>query len=89
VLGVGFIGSDEFLIMVGRLFEKLVGEFGLTWEADLDGDVVVGLGLVIFVLMSGLPEGFPRPLRVTLLVVVPLDVGPLEIVARCLVNVCE
>jgi hypothetical protein len=88
-LGVDLIGSDEFLIMVGRLFEELVIEFGLTREVTSGGDIVVELGLVVFVLTSELPRGLPRRRRVKLSVVVPLDVDPPEIVARCLVNVCE
>lgn len=89
MLGVGLIGSDDFLIMVGRLFEEPVIKFDLTREVGLGGDVVVGLGLVVFVLMSELPRGLPRRRRVKLWVVLPLDVGPLEIVARCLVNIRE
>jgi len=45
VLEVGLIGSDEFLIMVGRLFEEPVIEFGLTWEVGSGDDVVAELDL--------------------------------------------
>jgi hypothetical protein len=89
MLGVGLVGTGDFLTIVGRLFEEPVIKFALTRDVALGGDVVVGLALVVFVLVRGLPKRLPRPLLVKLLVVIPLDVGPLEIVARCLVNVRE